>query len=1334
MADPDTWLHAKKFVAAGAVTVGLGAALAAGSGVAGADDPLNADSSAATAQLEPDGSEAASDNDAESALPTDTDNAQTTTTGEPATSTEQSTTPATPTEQITTDVPDDAVPSTTVAPPQATSPDNTEGSGVTTTEAPTAPPNSRSADNDDEETESESQTFTTEQSSEASNIDTDAIPMTAKTSSATATSVHTAPKSAGTSLLVGFLAVFGLSPQAAGTSTTIATTNPIQDLAFAFFRRIQTNLDNGTPTVTAGEPTQDSDGLIGGTLQISDPDDDPLTVEVIGAPTNGSVSVNPDGIYVFTPNADLASQGGIDSFVVRVTETNADSHAHGFSGLANRIINTLTSGRAGLNDGSSATVTVPVTVVPTNHAPTIGTPPYTQTTDTATGVVTGQIVASDDDGDTLTYRLGNPVDSTIAVITIDPVTGAYVVSPTLRSRYLAFASGSTDTAVAFTVSVTDGSSTKYVDVNAPITPRDPALDGALGVEELRALIASGEVFVSENSDGTVRVLDGRFMDTAVHSEADAAIVFNRVADLLGAPSGFITTGNVSSQSISIPLSGGALNETYYRGTPTVNGVPVIGSDVVLVTDTATGEVKGLFSTYDTATRGISTTPTLSADDAEAIAARVMTAGYVDPANSATTAAFTAGLITESTLVVDATDKDAGPVPAWLVTVTGPEVYSSAEDTEIGRDPEKLVVSYLITAAGPNTGTIVGQSDSIDAADVAYVQESDLNGVTHNLFLLEADGSSLYGYWYADPARSIYVHTADQQAVFGIPTGGTELTNMHLIGGSSNADANPNAVSALTNVATAYDFYRTVLGYVPREGGKVGGVDTTKYIDVYLVDDYPLGTNAKYEAGHPRIVLTGGDEIALDAVGHEYTHTVMKVIRKDKDPTRSQSTEKNSLDEAYADIMGVLIDADANGQTKVTDFLLGEDETSCTWRTTEYGCAFRNLADPKSLNGTRSVYDFRTNYDERDTSNTTSAKYNNSTIFSHAAAAAMEDPRTADVTVDEWAQVYYASMPKLSSTSTFRDAQAAVVSSAKSQGFTPTEIEALQDAFDCAGISANSCSPGPSEPVLTTHYTVLDRPGAPVTVVNDDGTETNYYPDADGIVRIPSTVHTALARPYRDHEGQYRYAFDFIEPDGTVHSQDPMPDWEPALAGPQQYITDDCSADCEAGGPVIVTWQVLQGNSSYTETFYPGPDGIVHVPVVVANVPTEILFVPNGTRYDPQYPPYDPNGIFGPQMIDGHPVNPGPPPVAYFYPDGRLVTYRPDANGVVHLPDIDHPGIEITLTPSTTTPNTYDISRGPDFVPENGTTYGTSVSYEEIRWGNLDQEHLYQHYQEHHQGL
>lgn len=74
---------------------------------------------------------------------------------------------------------------------------------------------------------------------------------------------------------------------------------------------------NQAPRVTpSSQTTSDADGTIGGRIGAFDLEGDALTYTVTGDPQRGTVTIDSDGVYTYTPNAQYA---GADSFTVTLT-------------------------------------------------------------------------------------------------------------------------------------------------------------------------------------------------------------------------------------------------------------------------------------------------------------------------------------------------------------------------------------------------------------------------------------------------------------------------------------------------------------------------------------------------------------------------------------------------------------------------------------------------------------------------------------------------------------------------------------------------------------------------------------------------------------------------------------------------------------------------------------------------------------------------------------------------------------------------------------------------------------------------------------------------------
>ena len=100
--------------------------------------------------------------------------------------------------------------------------------------------------------------------------------------------------------------------------------SPPQDTSF-FGRLVQSvkhTFFNHAPSVGYDESqnSQGRNGVLTGAIDGSDVDGDAVTYKVVQGPASGSVVVNANGTFTYTPSAGLANSGGTDSFVVALND------------------------------------------------------------------------------------------------------------------------------------------------------------------------------------------------------------------------------------------------------------------------------------------------------------------------------------------------------------------------------------------------------------------------------------------------------------------------------------------------------------------------------------------------------------------------------------------------------------------------------------------------------------------------------------------------------------------------------------------------------------------------------------------------------------------------------------------------------------------------------------------------------------------------------------------------------------------------------------------------------------------------------------------------------
>ncbi|MHA3021152.1 hypothetical protein ACXPWS_12930 [Mycobacterium sp. BMJ-28] len=269
---------------------------------------------------------------------------------------------------------------------------------------------------------------------------------------------------------------------AATPAATTAPTNPLAGIIAAvqsWGHAIQVQYFNNKPkVVSVSAPTLNSDGTYSGQVVATDKDGDPLVYSVFQPHDGSVVTIDQTGHYTLTPSDYAQTRPTSDAFGVNVVESNADEHYHGFGQIIGQVVQTALHNALGqlhyppYNAPDYATVSATVPGVPwgntdpsagakvsakltaasaptttaltdplttlvyglqgwfnrtfNNTAPavTIGAP--TKNTD---GSYTGQITATDLDGDPLAVHYDPPRNGTITVTDHGDGTYTYTFIP-----------------------------------------------------------------------------------------------------------------------------------------------------------------------------------------------------------------------------------------------------------------------------------------------------------------------------------------------------------------------------------------------------------------------------------------------------------------------------------------------------------------------------------------------------------------------------------------------------------------------------------------------------------------------------------------------------------------------------------------------------------------------------------------------------------------------------------------------------------------------------------------------------------------------------------------
>jgi Zn-dependent metalloprotease len=545
-----------------------------------------------------------------------------------------------------------------------------------------------------------------------------------------------------------------------------------------------------------------------------------------------------------------------------------------------------------------------------------------------------------------------------------------------------------------------------------------------------ALAARPGVTVNENSAGNIRFIDGAFTDRTIANSQDAAAAFNDLASALGIAAGYASADRIKVQQVG--SSGpGDLSEVFYRLQSQVNGVPVPGGDMVMVTDAA-GAVTGLFNYRDDRVGAVNTTADAKIDDpsealAVAVAAYLRSAGGKLPNRALRSSIHSVG---DPELVVYSPDPATAPRLAWQVVIEPPARAGAANDSNPG-------TTYVIYANGADAGTVVRQVSNAGAASPTPLTTTVVDKLGQNRTINVASSKFLFFDLTSltDLVRDISTYRTNYLFFgFGPPL----LPGRQVYQGPFGWDT--TAVSAQANVAVAYDYYANVFGLNSFDGNGAPIKISVDYNPRSSLSEIFLGyNNAFWDPDNQQIAFgnAGNYDAALDIAAHEYTHAVISYIVGDGGSVLDYG-EQGALNEAFADIMASFIE----GKSGFGRWMFGEDT----------GSAIRNLANPSAV--TTKYGKYATNYATRYMGDEDEGgEHLNSTIFSYAAYKMMTDAATADISSDTWSRIFYHAMYRLSSSSTFVDARAAVVDSAGALGFSAAQLNAVNNAFDTVGIVA-----------------------------------------------------------------------------------------------------------------------------------------------------------------------------------------------------------------------------------------------------------------------------------------
>jgi large repetitive protein len=563
-------------------------------------------------------------------------------------------------------------------------------------------------------------------------------------------------------------------------SVTISVT-PVNDAPVASDDVYATDEDTELTVDAAG-------GVLANDIDV---DGDPLTVELVSGPANGSLTLNADGSFSYMPAADF---NGTDSFVYRVSDGSLTSEA-----TATINVNSVNDPPVGVNDEYTV-----------------------DEDDTLTVDAAGGVLANDTDVDG---------DALIAALVSGPANGTLTLNADGSFTYTPNAdfNGSD----SFVYSVSDGEFTS--EATATITV-NPVNDAPVAVDDTYAVDEDTELTVDAAGGGQRHRCLANDQRPGEPINADGSFSwpnFNRQLHLVTAskrPKRRTITVSVNDAPVAVDGHGG-------RRTADVCG-PVcwqrdIDGDPLTPRQWLTLNADGSFSYTPSADFNGSDSFTYSVTDGIETAEATVTI-TVNPVNDAPVAVDDAYTVDEDTeLTVDA----AGGV--------------LANDTDVDGDP--LTVSLV---SGPANGSLTLNADG----SFSYLPSADFNGsdsfvysVTDGIETAEATVTITVNPVNDAPVAVDDAYTVDEDTELTVDAAGGVLANdtdvdgdpltVSLVSGPANGSLTLNADGSFSYTPSADFNGSDSFTYSVTDG--IETAEATVSITVNPINDAPVAVADEY---------------------------------------------------------------------------------------------------------------------------------------------------------------------------------------------------------------------------------------------------------------------------------------------------------------------------------------------------------------------------------------------------------------------------------------------------------------------------------------------------------
>lgn len=345
--------------------------------------------------------------------------------------------------------------------------------------------------------------------------------------------------------------------------------------------------------------------------------------------------------------------------------------------------------------------------------------------------------------------------------------------------------------------------------------------------------------------------------------------------------------------------------------------------------------------------------------------------------------------------------------------------------------EEIKEKKLIIYPNKNTNTLAYEYVVGEFDEVVIIDANSGKIISNGLQIYQIEEKDLQPflkngvYELTDENRSLVLAKTSEP---NLKTGRTKYENYVIEQDATLELEDEKALEGIITLQKCYDYYKDKFSYYSLNGNYNDQVELTI---IPNVKSYDLGKDSKnnnFEDNAcfivPQHILLGSNHLYnsnVEVLGHEYTHGVfayrLGITGNDK-----YSFETKALNEAYADIMGMCIEAYYNN-TNTIDGIISSVDT-------------RNIKDSNLKYSYLKLNSFTQFKDEH--------KY--STIISKAAYLMSEN-----MSLEQFEKLWFNSMELLPKNATFADCEYAVIRVAEMMDLGEETINAIKNAFLSVGM-------------------------------------------------------------------------------------------------------------------------------------------------------------------------------------------------------------------------------------------------------------------------------------------